>query len=80
MTRTENNTHRLSRHRIVLTLHAMPPEPEAIAGDASLYFGAEEEPWAHTSARLRLDDWVDMGRPTEITVTVEPGDLLNAEE
>lgn len=26
---------------------------------------------------LPRDVWDDMGRPTEITVTVEPGDLLN---
>lgn len=26
---------------------------------------------------LERDAWVDLGRPSHITVTIEPGDLLN---
>lgn len=28
---------------------------------------------------LDLEDWDEMGRPEKITVTVEPGDMLNVE-
>jgi hypothetical protein len=28
---------------------------------------------------LDIEDWDEMGRPEEITVTIEPGDLLNLE-
>lgn len=28
---------------------------------------------------MRYEDWLDMGHPSTVTVTVEPGDLLNLE-
>ena len=28
---------------------------------------------------MDVDDWVDFGRPSTITITIEPGDLLNVE-
>lgn len=28
---------------------------------------------------LEPDEWDDMGQPTEITITIEPGDRLNEE-
>jgi hypothetical protein len=28
-------------------------------------------------ARISFEDWVEMGAPTKITLTIEPGDLLN---
>jgi hypothetical protein len=32
-----------------------------------------------TAVELDPDVWVDMGRPGTLTVTIEPGDLLNGE-
>lgn len=48
--------------------------------DGRMVFTPDEEDVAERSSRLHLDDavYVDMGKPTTITVTVEPGDLLNA--
>lgn len=48
---------------------------------------ADSDPWFQptpddqdarlTGVRLDGDVWRDMGQPTQITVTIEPGDLLN---
>lgn len=43
--------------------------------DDVAFFSCEE---AIGDMIVRFDDWVDMGRPEKITVTVEPGDRLNA--
>lgn len=43
-------------------------------------FVQEQEPGTNarlTEVALDTNVWRDMGSPTEITVTVEPGDLLN---
>ena len=52
----------------------------------------DELPWAmfertdvgmgdmQRTVNVEYDVWVDMGRPDVITVTIEPGDLLNEEE
>lgn len=39
-------------------------------------FTDEDDLYSH---RLDWLDWVDLGRPDTITVTVQPGDLLNDE-
>lgn len=31
------------------------------------------------SVTMLKTDWVEMGRPDEITVTIEPGDTINAD-
>lgn len=31
-----------------------------------------------TSVSITTGDWLDMGRPDTLTVTIEPGDRLNA--
>ena len=38
--------------------------------------GTEDETKAYV---MVIEDWEAFGRPTTITVTVEPGDLLNVE-
>lgn len=30
------------------------------------------------SARISHDDWVEMGQPFTVTISIEPGDVLNA--
>lgn len=37
----------------------------------------DAEPLTVRTVEMRVSDWVDMGRPTTITVTIEPGDALN---
>lgn len=32
-----------------------------------------------TSVEISQQDWLDLGKPESITVTIEPGDLLNNE-
>lgn len=63
----------LTRTRTVLPLASDLQDSEGAA-----YFQAtpDEEP-SPCRVRVHPDVWEDMGRPTEITVTIEPGDLLN---
>ena len=41
------------------------------------YIQFTEEPGFARTIRLDRHDWADMGEPETITVTIEPGDLLN---
>ena len=43
-----------------------------VGGDEDGY-----KPNSDTSISIPAEKWKDMGRPTQITVTVEPGDDLN---
>jgi hypothetical protein len=47
---------------------------------AHVLFNREDsdEPVYH-SWSMRRDDWEEMGSPETITITIEPGDLLNQE-
>jgi hypothetical protein len=73
----------LTSHRIVLTpVHYPDPElpDEPTAPTDTLFFWADDPDIPHyenTSLYLTLREWWDMGSPRTITVTVEPGDLLN---
>lgn len=79
----------LTKHRVVLRWYESmnrgfeyhPGERRTPTGPQ--VFVAEEAPqgamFVGTVVRLEYDAWQDMGGPAEITVTVEPGDLLNGE-
>jgi len=42
------------------------------------FFGEElDEPGLTRQIQVSHSDWADMGSPEVITVTIEPGDLLN---
>jgi hypothetical protein len=48
--------------------------------DLIVYSNAKDmEPGQQTEIALPLQNWLDMDCPSQITVTVEPGDLLNTE-
>jgi hypothetical protein len=49
------------------------------SGRDSVTFGYEDEDTGDEVAVLILsiNDWEDFGRPMTVTVTIEPGDLLN---
>jgi hypothetical protein len=49
-------------------------EPYVI-GDRHMRFEAEDREFFW----MTQDDWEDMGKPEAITVTIQPGDLLNNE-
>lgn len=44
--------------------------------DGRVFFAHDEEPYSKLIS-IDVDLWEDLGRPDVITVTVEPGDLLN---
>lgn len=66
----------LSSHRTVLT----PTHRSPVTGNVMLrQFDDDAQRWS-TIAQLTSEDYDDMGRPEFVTVTFEPGDLLNEEE
>lgn len=64
-----------SRHQTVLTLH----ENQAPANVAQVLFTSDETLAGQhpESYWMDLSLYEDMGQPAAITLTVEPGDLLN---
>jgi hypothetical protein len=40
-------------------------------------YSYEEEGDSPVTVKLSEDRWEELGKPTEITVTIEPGDTLN---
>jgi hypothetical protein len=64
----------LTKHRTVLHLL------ESVATNALVSFGQEPIEGDRTVwVMFDRADWIDMGQPQQITVSIEPGDLLNAE-
>lgn len=49
----------------------------ATTGDTGVWFKSDEEGGVRTQLRLDHDTWEHMRHPQRITVTIEPGDLLN---
>lgn len=51
-----------------------------VEGDHALYVQIDEDNVAENETELRLDFdlFESFGRPAQLTVTVQPGDLLNA--
>lgn len=41
-------------------------------------FDGHGAPYTHRTWSMRTEDWVDMGQPEQITVTIVPGDRLNS--
>lgn len=41
------------------------------------YLSDDDGPYQYREVTLDFADWDDMGRPDQITITIEPGDLLN---
>jgi DUF1680 family protein len=72
----ERRMPKLSKTRYVLDLDTDRPDGDRVQ------FTSEEDPRVIPSLALRLDaaEWQALGSPEVITVTVEPGDLLNEEE
>jgi len=44
---------------------------------AVIYYFGVDDPWL-LSMVLPLDDWYEMGKPKQLTITIELGDTLNA--
>lgn len=53
-----------------------------VRGGTSVTFGCQPDPENDALASISLQisghDWEELGRPTKVTVSIEPGDLLNA--
>lgn len=60
----------MRKQRIVLHTNLRDP-----ANVKTAYFYADDS--AAVQYAMPYDDWVDMGKPAIITVTVRPGDRLN---
>lgn len=62
----------LVKHRTVLDKAPYSPTPEAdyVIFDNYAWLGNE-------NLGISRQTWEDMGRPKELTITVEPGDKLN---
>lgn len=76
------------KHSVVLhwfeSLNNYPERypPLARIGEPQIFTTEETPPYSPppgTGLRLDYDAWQEMGGPTVITVTVEPGDRLNDE-
>lgn len=66
-------TSSLNKTRTIWTLVQAFDLPNA--GALFEWYGSDQHRYTLT---LEYPDWDDMGRPHEITVTIEPGDHLNA--
>jgi hypothetical protein len=66
----------LTKHRTLLQMRVEDLENQRVS------FEQEDIEGARTIKSFVMDRliWLDMGRPFTITITVEPGDLLNAED
>lgn len=63
----------LTRMRSVLTLYRGPTPP--MGNEFDIYFHSAD---IDKGLFIRRHDWIDMGEPETVTVTIEPGDTLNA--
>lgn len=78
-TPAEEETAPLARQRSVF-VHDGPTgtDDRSLVSFASLV--SDDDPTIYRYLDIAPDVWEGMGRPESVTVTVEPGDLLNAEE
>lgn len=75
----------MERTRTILNHHPSTSTGSQIGfrpADITDYYeaGEDPDPQRHTTVLLDEEVWQDMDRPEVITVTIEPGDLLNAGE
>ena len=62
----------------ILQLQLDPPAPFGAGPGAQLFVQLDEDTGLpSTSLTIGPQSWEDLGRPQRVTVTVEPGDLLN---
>lgn len=64
----------VSKHQTVLYFDGFQSDEST-----AVFIKPEEEVPEVEEYRMDNDLWVEMGRPDVITLTVQPGDLLNAE-
>lgn len=64
----------MNKHQIILSMH-----PNQVPNIKQVLFTQDEtDPGSHPdSLYIAESRWEDLGEPTVITITVEPGDLLN---
>ncbi len=67
----------LSKQRIVMERYPVNPQGPDVQRFVQ---HPEEEGEVARGVDVLTQDWEDMGRPDIVTVTIEPGDLLNGEE
>ena len=71
----------MTKHQTVM--HIVDVSKYVNRDDIRVYFSAireeGDEPYSNETHRIQRSEWEDMGKPDTITVTVEPGDLLNPE-
>ena len=65
----------LSRARTVMDL--ITPRHGGAHDHAYFASRSDDDGSIQRSCSIPHQDWDDMGRPTRVTVTIEPGDLLN---
>lgn len=78
---TVNEPIRMMRTRSILKYRDMTAGASMLEPSYVTFEREKDEP--EESGRwitIDVNSWIDMGSPDTITVTVEPGDLLNAEE
>ena len=70
--------------RISKTTRLLNHDPDLSDAHEAVYVTPTDDDGDHptggthtTTVRVPLLDWEDLGRPTTITVTIEPGDHLN---
>ena len=63
----------LTRQRVIMhRSHALNSEP-----GREFFYEVLDEPGKPRQAQINRADYLDMGSPETITVTIDPGDLLN---
>jgi hypothetical protein len=62
---------------VSVLVRATHQDSEFIGFRNSDYLEAPENRGRSRHLRFAYEDWDDMGKPDEITVTIEPGDKLN---
>lgn len=62
--------------RVLRRPGAAPPNPEH---GAAFWVADEDTGLMTTVLSITADDWEALGRPTELTVAIEPGDHLNTD-
>jgi len=68
---------RMTKHSTVMSVQET--QSSFLGGDTVLFHNVEDEDERveREAFKLTRQNWEDMGCPTHITLTVEPGDTLN---
>ena len=78
LTRQQTQTGKARLTRTIKVIHEQPIRD----GGRVIYRHTDDDTYDPYAATLYLsgEDYLDMGRPDTITVTIEPGDRLNNED